>query len=166
VVAGSWIFTHLEWLRANASKLVVIQVRDGVSEGARRMEKLTDMPPSLVARGLQWLSSPFSGLISSQGASALFRNDNLLGLLAHCFADGGFDKDFFKIVSFEFQGDSEVSLSFYLTEAEKALINESTADQGFKDQVNALLDWWQRPSAPARPDQQGPSGAAGPAPQG
>ena len=88
-IAASWVFNHMEWIEANTSGVVVIQVRDGVSEAGRKREEVTDSFPSLVKRGLQWLTTPPAGLWTSRMTSNAFRNDNMLHLLEDFFLARG-----------------------------------------------------------------------------
>ena len=157
VVAASWVFNQLDWLIENASGVVLIQVRDGVSEKARRCEIVPDALPSPIARGIQWLTSPLEGGCRRATSSSSFRNDNLITLLNQCFLQGtfgprkqGFGRGYFQTVAFEFPRD-DVSLSFYLTESEKREIDNpqfwdvtspASPATSLRPKVNALLNWW------------------------
>lgn len=150
IVAASWVFNHLDWLLENASGVVLIQVRDGVSEKALCCEEVPDRPPSLIDRGMQWLTSPLEGGMSARTSSSSFRNDNLITLLNQCFLQGTFGPDYFKTVAFEFPRDN-VSLSFYLTETEKGEIDDrhiwsltppDSSATWLRPKVNLLLNWW------------------------
>ena len=61
-IAASWMFNHIDWIRENTSGVVVIQVRDGLSEAERKREGVFDSFPTLIDRGLEWLTTPPTGL--------------------------------------------------------------------------------------------------------
>jgi predicted acylesterase/phospholipase RssA len=156
-VAASWLFNHLDWVREHTSGVVVIQVRDGVSEAGRKREAVTDRFPSLPARGLHWLTTPPAALWNSLNAANTFRNDNLLHLLEDTFVANGFPKGFFATVAFELDGPEGVALNFTLVDEEVRAI-EAAADEGtpggerFRRRADALLNWWHaRLAAPAAP---------------
>src|SRR5207245_1899077 len=98
------------------SGVLLVQIRDSLSTGARTLHQVEPAEaPSLPWRSLQWLSSPFGGLLSARTASNSFRNDNLLDLLDKVLngpppqnaPDGlTFSPDFFRIASFEFERDN------------------------------------------------------------
>lgn len=137
-VAAEWLFENdnMKWVRENCSGVVVIQIRDGVSEAERRdqTQGFAQNPgPGRLGRGLQWLTSPVEGLYSFRAQATAYRNDNLLAMLSERFnrrvpknPDGSL-KDpasaFFQTVAFEFAAGGDVSLNFTLTEEEKALID-------------------------------------------
>jgi hypothetical protein len=141
-IAASWIFNHMEWIEKNTSGVVVIQIRDGVSEKERKREEAHDGFPSLVSRGLHWLTTPPTGLWHSRMASNAFRNDNLLHLLNDFFLARKLPRGFFSTVAFEFGGGDEVALNFTLTDAEIHAIEKAIAAEAFTDRADALLNWW------------------------
>lgn len=145
-VAAEWLFEkdNMKWVRENCSGVVVIQIRDGVSEAARRdqTQGFAQCPsPNLLQRGLQWLTSPVEALYSFRAQATAYRNDNLLAMLSERFnrhetknPDGTLKNPasaFFQTVAFEFAAGGDVSLNFTLTEEEKALI-DLAADPGCK----------------------------------
>jgi hypothetical protein len=142
-IAAAWLFNNLDWVRRHASKVVVIQIRDGVSEDDRRRETVSDTLPSVPRRGLDWLLSPPVGLYNFRTAATSFRNDNLLDLLARFFLAEKFPEEFFRTVAFEFAGGDDVALSFALTADECRRI-DSVAEQNLRvrGRIDALLKWW------------------------
>ena len=141
-IAASWLFTSMDWVRANTSGVVVVQIRDGLSGRDRRREETPDAAPSLLRRGLQALTSPPEGLYNSRFGGNTFRNDNLLHLLGDFFRARGFDRDFFTTVTFEFEGGNDVALNYTLNDGEKSRLEQATRGQGFVSQVAALHRWW------------------------
>jgi hypothetical protein len=151
-IAASWLFNHMDWIRENTSGVVVIQIRDGMSEAGRKREEVFDSFPPLVDRGLQWLTTPPDGLWNSRTASNTFRNDNLLHLLNEFFTAQGFPRGFFSTVAFEFSGGDDVALNFTLAPEEIQAIEASIEKDSFKDRADSLLNWWySRLDAPAKP---------------
>jgi hypothetical protein len=151
-IAASWLFNHMDWIRENTSGVVVIQIRDGMSEAGRKREEVFDSFPPLVDRGLQWLTTPPDGLWNSRTASNTFRNDNLLHLLNEFFTAQGFPRGFFSTVAFEFSGGEDVALNFTLAPEEIQAIEAAIEKDSFKDRADSLLNWWySRLDAPSKP---------------
>ena len=121
-------------------RVVLVQIRDGESEASRRREAVVDSYPSLVERGLQFATSPPEGLWQSRVASNVFRNDNLIHTLTELFQARGLPADFFATATFEFVRGEDVSLSFVLTEVERAWVAEGARQ--VSDRVGAVVDWW------------------------
>ncbi len=143
-IAASWLFNHMDWVREHTSGVVVIQIRDGVSGGFRRRERVFDAFPSPVTAGSHWLTSPPTGLWSFRQAAHAFRNDNLLHLLNSHFraGAGADDPEFFTTVSFELQQGDDVALNFALTEGERNVILNAVTERDFRSQLEALEEWW------------------------
>lgn len=83
-LAASWLFSgsNRDWLRKNASKILLVQIRDGASEERR---KLQDWPPddtTPITRGLEFLTTPPTALFNARVGSSSFRNDGLLEILS------------------------------------------------------------------------------------
>ena len=155
-IAASWLYNNLNWVKANASGVVIVQIRDGASGADRRRERVADEFPTVPEAGLHGLLGPPVGLWNFRQTSHAFRNDNLLHQLdAHIRSLTGddpatgtcaplFDNEFFATVSFELQRGDDVSLNLCLTEGERWTIEDAVARPGFKGQVAELLDWWLR----------------------
>lgn len=151
-IAASWLFNHMDWIRENTCGVVVIQIRDGTSEAGRKREEVFDSFPSLIDRGMQWLTTPPDGLWNFRTASNAFRNDNLLHLLNEFFVAQGFPRGFFATVAFEFSGGNDVALNFTLSPDEIQAIEAAIEKDSFKDRAESLLNWWHsRLDAPAKP---------------
>jgi predicted acylesterase/phospholipase RssA len=139
-IATAWLAAHLDWVRANTSGVVLVQIRDGESEPSRRREDAPDDFPGLIERGLQWLTSPPEGLWQSRVASNTFRNDNLIHLVTELVRARGFPPDFFTTSTFEFDRGEDVSLSFTLTPQERGWVAQGLGRIGAR--VRAVVDWW------------------------
>ncbi len=141
-IAASWIFNHMDWIEKNTSGVVVIQVRDGSSEAERKREVVTDPFPSLVERGLHWLTTPPTGLWNSRMAANAFQNDSLLHLLEDFFIARGLPRGYFATVAFELSGADSVALNFSLTDDEVQAIQAAAESEQFNKRADSLLNWW------------------------
>lgn len=122
-VAASWLFNNLEWVGENASKVAIVQIRDGLSTDDRLMTRPTDTEPDAFALGTEWLTTPPAGLYQSRVSSNMLRNDNLLHLL-HDRMRQRFNGELpFVTPAFELPAGGDVSLSYCLTDAESTLID-------------------------------------------
>jgi predicted acylesterase/phospholipase RssA len=140
-VAAAWLFQNRDWVVANASGVVFIQLRDGLSQAPRTHPAGTGRDDSTVlSRGLEWASSPPEGLLNAREWTTSFRNDERLQLLTEFF-DQTVGDLYFTTVAFEYPG--EASLSWYLTDAETASIRAAAAEVGSLPQMAELLAWWQ-----------------------
>jgi hypothetical protein len=83
-LAASWLFSNrnAEWIEANASRIVLIQIRASVSESERILKKVPREDDDLVERSFEELVSPPEGLYNGLFAAASFRNDGQLELLS------------------------------------------------------------------------------------
>lgn len=166
-IVASWLFNHMDWVKQNTAGVVVVQIRDGVSEKDRKREEVRDSFPSLVDRGMQWLSSPADGLWSARQAANAFRNDNLLHLLNDFFLANNFPQGFFATVAFEFDYGDDVTLNLTLTDDEVHRIERAVEGGAFTRRAEALVNWWHTrlasPEAPLTlpdiPDQPDPNEA-------
>lgn len=131
-LAALWLSKMRPWLEANTSGVVVIQIRDHVSQGARteidfdRMDggsalsRLTwHADTELIRPGLQAISTPLKGISNAREWTMSFRNDEQVDLLDLLFDDER-SRDFFRTVVFECPID--VSLNWQLSEYEKAIL--------------------------------------------
>jgi hypothetical protein len=116
-LAAWWLYHNAEWIQKNTSGVVLIQIRDSVSERARltpltlpEQHKVWDLH-----QGLEALIGPATG--ASQGMQAMmsFRNDELLEVLDDRFNRAG-GPELFTTVVFEFPGD--IAMSWYLSDQE------------------------------------------------
>jgi hypothetical protein len=147
-VAAAWIFHNREWLAANTSGVVLIQIRDQASL-RRQLYAETERDQWSLARGIEWLTGPLTGAGSAFESMMVFRSDEeLQGLNDYFGARGG--KNFFTTVVFECQ--EEISLNWYLSEAEKKHLlngfngyqesNGSLIRSGNEISLRNLEQWW------------------------
>ena len=128
-----WLSKMRGWLRENTSGVLVVQVRDKVSQGARTeidfdrlggddsvLDRLVWHAGSKVFRpGLQAVTTPLIGLTNARQWTMAFRNDEQVDLQDLLFDDER-GRDFFRTVVFECPVD--VSLNWKLTDREKAVL--------------------------------------------
>jgi hypothetical protein len=87
-VAGAWIQKNLDWLIENTSGVVLIQVRDAVSQ-MQRLE-VADAPGGIfaaVARGFQFFTSPLDAVERAHYTVTAFQNDQDVQDLSELFTD-------------------------------------------------------------------------------
>lgn len=132
-LAALWLSKMRSWLEANTSGVLVIQIRDHVSQGARTeidfdrltgtsaLDRLTwHADRELVTPGLQAVSTPLLGISNARQWTMSFRNDEQVDLLDLLFDDEK-SRDFFRTVVFECP--VEVSLNWQLSAREKAILS-------------------------------------------
>jgi hypothetical protein len=118
-LAAWWVYHNTDWIREHTSGVVVIQIRDGVSERQRLTPLTTPQERKLwdLQQGLQALTGPATG--ASRGLQAImsFRNDEQLQILNDRFNKGAASsRPFFTTVVFECP--EEVAMSWYLSDQE------------------------------------------------
>lgn len=131
-LSALWISKMSSWLQENTSGVLVIQIRDNVSQVARTeidfdrlggkksaLDRLTwDAWSKLVTPGLQAITTPLIGISSARQWTMAFRNDEQVDLLDLIFDEE--NRKFFRTVVFECPVD--VSLSWKLSEHEKEIL--------------------------------------------
>jgi hypothetical protein len=137
-VAASWAYQYRAWLAENTSGVVLIQVRDAMSERRRLYAEPVSLP-------LEGLTGPLVGLGAGRVASMSFRNDQLVQVLSDYFNRHG--KPMFTTVVFEAPGD--VAMSWYLTREEVARMKTGFAEGNDEAATNRkgverLVRWWAR----------------------
>jgi hypothetical protein len=139
---------HSDWLRAHVSRVLVIQIRDNVSDLSvnpnsaterARGDAGTDRKRSAIARGLEGLSSPPTGLLTARDSVSLFRNDAQLETVMQLYHRVLQVPDFVTTAVFEFKG--EASLSWYLTEAEISNLRQQAMAPTITGKIAAIHDW-------------------------
>lgn len=123
-VAASWLFNNLDWVEQVASRVAIVQIRDGLSTADRLMTRPTDEPPTAVELGTEWLTTPPAGQYQARASGNVLRNDNLLHLLHQRMRQRFDGRMPFVTPAFELPAGGDVSLSYTLTEAEKKLIDD------------------------------------------
>jgi hypothetical protein len=137
-VAAAWLFKHRWWVLDNASRVVLIQVRDGASQKERKRPEGAD-GSTVLTRGLEWLLSPPEALLSQREWSMSFRNDQGLQVLT-TFFDRKVHDLYFTTVAFEYEGDA--SLSWYLSCEEKKSIHKEALRVHDSKEMAQLLALW------------------------
>jgi hypothetical protein len=149
-----WLSKMSGWLRDNTSGVLVVQVRDKVSQGARTeidfdrlgsdnsaLDRLVWHGGSKVFRpGLQAVTTPLIGLTNARQWTMAFRNDEQVDLQDLLF-DNERGRDFFRTVVFECPVD--VSLNWKLTEREKAILTGGFGrpDAAPREELSRVLDF-------------------------
>jgi hypothetical protein len=132
-LSALWLSKLGGWLQANTSGVLVVQVRDKVSQGARTeidfdrlsgTDSLLDRlvwhgGSQLIRPGLQAIATPLVGVTNARNWTMAFRNDEQVDLQDLLF-DELSGRDFFRTVVFECPVD--VSLNWKLTAHEKAIL--------------------------------------------
>ncbi|MCE9544098.1 MAG: hypothetical protein K8T25_01030 [Planctomycetia bacterium] len=112
-VAAAWIYSNLPWIQTNTSGVVLIQIRDAVSQTNRQnigLEEEQD-PPSWVERGLKEWTTPIAASLAAREASMSFRNDEQLRDLDHILNRGRSKLDRFTTMVIECPVRAELNWS-------------------------------------------------------
>ena len=132
-LSSLWLSKMSSWLEENTSGVLVVQIRDNVSQGARTEIDFDRIKPEeslldrliwhggsrLVRPGLQAISTPLIGVTNARVWTMAFRNDEQVDLQDLMF-DEKRGSDFFRTVVFECP--VEVSLNWKLSDREKAVL--------------------------------------------
>jgi hypothetical protein len=85
-VAAAWVQRNRVWLNAHTSGVVLIQIRDSISQKDRL--EVAGAPQGLVAwiaRGLRFFTTPLGGAARARDATTMFRNDQDVWQLSELF---------------------------------------------------------------------------------
>jgi hypothetical protein len=151
-LACGWLRVLLERCRpslaAGCSGILVIQIRDNVSELSvnpqtaddyANLRENADEGDRAVPRGFEGLSSPPSAFFSARDSATLFRNDGLLQALSSLYAEAFQSENFLTTTMFEFAG--EASLSWHLAPDEiDSLVGQATS-HGINGKLDAIASW-------------------------
>lgn len=152
-LAALWLTKMRSWLEANTSGVVVIQIRDHVSQGARTeidFDRLSGSSPldrltwhadrELITPGIQAISTPLLGISNARQWTMSFRNDEQVDLLDLLFDDEK-SRDFFRTVVFECP--VEVSLNWQLSLREKDILASGfgRAEADPRDELTRTKDY-------------------------
>jgi hypothetical protein len=151
-LACEWLrqcLTHeTAWFTRNVSKILLLQIRDNVSELSVDGEQRSDIAPqdrhrfgrfsAAAARGFEWLTSPISGVLSARDSVMLFRNDAALEAATQ-LSDSQCGPGFLSTTIFEFKG--EASLSWYLTRAELEGIRGQVESPAIRSKIGHVFEW-------------------------
>ena len=117
------------WLTTHVSRILVVQVRDNVSELSMRQDRRRPTAAAATSpvrgllrwagRGFEGITGPVHGLLVARSSTMLFQNDADLETVTELY-DRAFGEGFVVTTAFELEG--EVSVSWYLTREEQALV--------------------------------------------
>lgn len=133
-LAGIWVDWFATELRAAASKIVLIQIRDTPTEEEHAHVELPSGESSPFARGVEFLTTPPEAVLAARESVMAYRNDELVEILQRKHSD------FVSTVAFE--GPEGVGMSWVLTHDEqKALLAELDGGR-VAGRTTALARWW------------------------
>jgi len=151
-LACGWLRILLERCReslvAGCSGILVIQIRDNVSELSinpqtpRELDRLRQNAAegdTAAWRGLEGLTSPPEAVLSARDSATLFRNDAQLEAVSSLYAEAFKRPDFITTTVFEFAG--EASLSWHLDSDEVESLVEQAGSSGIQGKLNAIGEW-------------------------
>lgn len=134
------------WLAARVSGVLVLQIRDNVSNLSVNPETDADADrvrarerTTALRRGLEGLTAPPEGLLAARESVMLFRNDAQLAALRTLFDAAGLGRDTVKTTIFEFRG--EASLSWTLSAEELDAIQGQVVSDGIREKIEAVELW-------------------------
>jgi hypothetical protein len=152
-LAAQWLTEYRHWLAENTSGVLVVQIRDGVSQKARTqigfdrptetgfadtawIDRFTWMARrELIDPGFYPLTTPLQGFGAARQWSMSFRNDEQIELFDRLLDElRAGSPDFFRTVVFECP--VEASVSWNLTDAEKDKIRAGMGDNPKPDAPN------------------------------
>jgi hypothetical protein len=136
-LAAIWIYLNQALLQEVASRIVLIQIRDGPYESQYRNP---DWPRTTTAfaRGVEWLTSPVEAILTARTSVMYYRNDELLELLQTKLNTDPSDP-FLQTEIFECARD--VSMSWYLTQVEQRVMVDTLMGPAQR-RVEGLRSWW------------------------
>ncbi len=101
-VAASWLNANREWLRANTSGVLLVQIRDGLSTLDRfEVDDHSVSTWEMVGRAFDLVRTPLAGAAKAASSTAMFRNDLEVEHLSDWFTLTTGRRDFFSTVVFE-----------------------------------------------------------------
>jgi hypothetical protein len=146
-LAAGWIAgcltddKKLQRLRASVSGVVLIEIRDGVSDLTGPVDNFKKpRPQQALSRGFDELTAPPTAMLAARESVSLFRNDTKLDWLMRAFRKYGFDDGFFTAALFEFTG--EASLSWYLSDNERKALQNCALSAPILNKLKVLREWW------------------------
>jgi hypothetical protein len=148
-VASSWLYHYRHWLRSHTSGILLIQIRDNISEN-RRLYSGTAGEGWKWSRGIEWLTGPLVGAASASESRMAFRDDEALKELADYFNPSGKEQHFTTVV---FESREDIALNWYLTRMEIKHMgrnfdsyrkpgNGEVIEAGNAKALRKLVQWW------------------------
>jgi hypothetical protein len=165
-LAASWLFGRdIDNWREAFDRVLIIQIRDGVTEKARQLRSAAADGSSFLSRSMEEMTSPPEGMYNATFGSSSFRNDGLLELYKRFHdlrrkvkgvetgpgpkvkrqARLEWREEPFMVVNIEF--NEKASLSWYLSDDEKQRIKadgEKLREKG--ELIDKLIQWWENPT--------------------
>src|SRR5262249_22443909 len=137
-LSAAWLFSgrHETWINDNASRVCIIQIRDGISDNRRRLAEVKPDESTELSRALEELFSPWEGMANARVGSSSFRNDGQLELLTKFMAKQGID---FQVVNSEFAG--RAAMNWRLSQGEINSLENEVKKPDFASRMNLLLDF-------------------------
>lgn len=146
-VAANWLYHYRDWIKRNTSGVLLIQIRDELSE-RRRVESdvARDVEAWRWSRAIEWLTGPAMGALNAMESVMSFRNDEQVQLVHEVFNqpgrhhEPGTSRDFFTTVIFECP--KHVAYNWYLSHATKDAIRGGMQAPVNVDAMDRLKEWW------------------------
>ncbi|MBM3983716.1 MAG: hypothetical protein FJ304_26290 [Planctomycetes bacterium] len=157
-LASAWFISrgNRNWLMSNSSRVLLIQIRDGVDQPQRKLRRIDREGSTRLTRALEEISSPVEGLYNARVGSSSFRNDGQLEILTQFL--GKIEAELgdqpraaptdrlFQVVNFEFH--ERAALSWYLSDTERRKVSEAMNkrvpefDIDYRQRIQFIRKWW------------------------
>ncbi len=138
-LAVGWLFHHARNLTNEYTKVLLIQVRDGLAEADRESPARPPDTSSFASRGTEEVISPVEAALAARESVMGYRNDRQLQTL-DVLLNGLYGKDFFTTVLLE--NPAPVSMSWYVAEEELAQLEEAaTHNPEIGRRLDAVKTW-------------------------
>jgi len=138
-VAACWLHENHDWIKQNTSGVLLIQIRDAVSQADRTNlgQEEKGRPRAWWEPGIQEMSTPLEGAYNALMGSMSFRNDEQLRMVSNLFNENG-KNDFFTTAVVECPVQAELNWSLTTLES-KAIVNSAAEeiDGNLRDLLNA-----------------------------
>jgi hypothetical protein len=139
------------WYAAHVARVLLVQVRDNVSElSMNRADPAPSAPAARrplatlgrwAGRGFQGITTPVHALLTARTSAMLFQNDADLETVTELY-DRAFGDGFLTTIVFDLKAD--VSLSWYLTEEELALVRAQLESAAIRQKYRDVAGWLER----------------------
>jgi len=128
-VATAWVYDNLEWIRRNTSGVLLIQIRDAVSQNSRQQvgADAADESSGWLEQGTKEWTTPLLAGMSAREASMSFRNDEQIRDLDYMLNRNRPNADRFTTLVIECP--VKASLSWSLTQVETEAIRSGIVGQ-------------------------------------
>ena len=135
-LAALWLWEHREWIAQNTSGVALLQTRDTpqTETGGPRTRRFL----AALRRGFFDMTTPIEAVLSSLNTGMHRRNSAQIAALIDHFSSKA--PDFFSPFIFPMNG--EASLSWHLTESEKATVRSAIEGGSAFEELGRLTTWW------------------------